>query len=110
MPDFQADVLRNEALLRELPGFTRLFRYPFLREGETAGKRDGFRAFLRERGYRHGPVTIDASDWYYSMRFTAWQKRHPGADPARSALLTSRTCGTGRCITTASPGRSSAAA
>jgi peptidoglycan/xylan/chitin deacetylase (PgdA/CDA1 family) len=89
LPDFQADVLRNEALLRELPGFTRLFRYPFLREGETAGKRDGFRAFLRERGYRHGPVTIDASDWYYSMRFRAWQKRHPGADPApfRAAYL-----------------------
>jgi peptidoglycan-N-acetylglucosamine deacetylase len=41
LADFQADVLRNEALLRDVPGFTRIFRFPYLREGETAAKRDG---------------------------------------------------------------------
>jgi peptidoglycan/xylan/chitin deacetylase (PgdA/CDA1 family) len=86
---FEADVLRNEALLRDLPGFTRIFRFPFLREGETAAKRDGFRAFLRQRQYRLGSVTIDDSDWYYADRFRQWKKRHPGADPApfRAAYL-----------------------
>ncbi len=86
---FQADVLRNETLLRDLPKFTRIFRFPFLHEGDTAAKRDGFRAFLREKKYRLGTVTIDASDWYYDARFRRWKKQHPGADPApfRAAYL-----------------------
>ncbi len=89
LADFQADVSRNEALLHAKPGFTRIFRYPFLHEGDTAAKRDGFRAFLRDRGYRLGSVTIDASDWYYDMRFLQWRKQHPGADPGpfRAAYL-----------------------
>jgi peptidoglycan/xylan/chitin deacetylase (PgdA/CDA1 family) len=80
--DFEADVLRNEELLRKLPGFSRLFRFPFLKEGDTAQKRDTFRAFLRRRHYRSGSPTIDASDWYYDQRFRAWRAAYPGADPA----------------------------
>jgi len=48
---------------------TALFRYPFLKEGDTADKRDRFRTLLKERGYRVGHVTIDASDWYVSQRY-----------------------------------------
>jgi len=81
--DFEADVVRNEELLRALPGFTRLFRFPFLEEGDTAEKRDAFRAFLRARGYRSGRATIDASDWYFDERFRKWRAAHPGGDPAR---------------------------
>jgi peptidoglycan/xylan/chitin deacetylase (PgdA/CDA1 family) len=80
--DFEADVLRNEELLRKLPGFARLFRFPFLKEGDTAEKRDAFRAFLRLHHYRSGRPTIDASDWYYDERFRAWRAAHPGADPS----------------------------
>lgn len=89
LPEFEADVLREEVLLCELPGFTRLFRFPFFKEGDTADKRDGFRAFLRAHGYRQGRATIDASDWYYDRRFRQWQQKHPGADPApyRDAYL-----------------------
>jgi peptidoglycan/xylan/chitin deacetylase (PgdA/CDA1 family) len=87
--DFEADVLRNEELLRKLPGFSRVFRYPFLKEGETAEKRDEFRAYLRKRGYRQGRATIDASDWYYDERFRAWRAAHPQGDPTpfRDAYL-----------------------
>ena len=81
--DFEADVVRDEELLRALPGFTRLFRFPFLKEGDTADKRDLCRAFLRARRYRSGRVTIDASDWYYDQRFRQWLAAHPGGDPAR---------------------------
>jgi peptidoglycan-N-acetylglucosamine deacetylase len=86
---FQSDVLRNEMLFKDMPGWTRTFRFPFLREGETADKRDGFRAFLRKQGYRSGRPTIDASDWYYAGRFRAWKARNAGADPApyRKAYL-----------------------
>jgi hypothetical protein len=87
--DFEADVLRNEELLRTVPGFARVFRFPYLKEGETAEKRDAFRAFLRRRHYRSGRPTIDASDWYYDERFRAWRAAHPGGDPAafRDAYL-----------------------
>jgi hypothetical protein len=38
-------------------------------------------------GYRCGPVTIDASDWYYETRFRKWTAAHPGADPAPFAKV-----------------------
>ncbi len=76
---FTADAERMDALLRPLPGFAPLFRFPFLKEGDTAEKRDGFRAWMKARGYRNGAVTIDASDWYYDLRFAAWRKARPGA-------------------------------
>lgn len=86
---FEADVARMDALLRPLPGFTPLLRFPFLKEGDTAEKRDGLRAWMKAHGYRNGQVTIDASDWYYDTRFAAWRAAHPGADPApfRKAYL-----------------------
>jgi peptidoglycan/xylan/chitin deacetylase (PgdA/CDA1 family) len=40
---FTADVVKNEALLKGLPGWTPRFRFPYLKEGKTAAKRDEFR-------------------------------------------------------------------
>jgi peptidoglycan/xylan/chitin deacetylase (PgdA/CDA1 family) len=67
--DFAFDFLKNEKIIAPYHNHTPLFRYPFLKEGDTAEKRDRFRALLKERGYRVGHVTIDASDWYVSQRF-----------------------------------------
>jgi peptidoglycan/xylan/chitin deacetylase (PgdA/CDA1 family) len=67
--DFAVDFLKNEKVIAPYHNRTALFRYPFLKEGDTAEKRDRFRALLKERGYRVGHVTIDASDWYVSQRF-----------------------------------------
>ena len=65
---FEQDMLACDAAIRDLPGFTKIFRFPYLKEGDTAAKRDGFRAFLKSVDYRTGPVSIDTSDWYYSSR------------------------------------------
>jgi peptidoglycan-N-acetylglucosamine deacetylase len=67
--DFAVDFLKNEKIIAPHHNRTQLFRYPFLKEGDTAEKRDRFRAFLKENGYRVGHVTIDASDWYVNQRF-----------------------------------------
>jgi len=67
--DFAVDFLKNEKVIAPYHNRNALFRYPFLKEGDTAEKRDRFRALLKERGYRVGHVTIDASDWYVSQRF-----------------------------------------
>ncbi|CAM2064458.1 Polysaccharide deacetylase family protein [Sulfidibacter corallicola] len=86
---FMADIERNERLLERYPGWTKRFRFPYLKEGETAEKRDGLRVWLKERGYRSGAVSIDASDWYYDRRYVAWRDTHPGGDPSayRAAYL-----------------------
>jgi len=82
LADFEADVLKNEPLIRRYRHFTRLFRYPFFKEGDTVVKRDGMRAFLQEHGYRVGRATIDASDWAIDTRLQKRIEGHHHADLA----------------------------
>jgi peptidoglycan-N-acetylglucosamine deacetylase len=77
--DFAVDFLKNEKVIAPYRNRTALFRYPFLKEGDTAEKRDRFRALLKERGYRVGHVTIDASDWYVNQRFLDRVGKQPNA-------------------------------
>jgi peptidoglycan/xylan/chitin deacetylase (PgdA/CDA1 family) len=87
--DFAVDFLKDEKVIAPYHNRTALFRYPFLKEGETADKRDRFRALLKERGYRVGHVTIDASDWYVSQRFVNRLAKQPSAPiaPYRDYLI-----------------------
>ena len=78
--DYQQDILRAEALLKEFPQFKKYFRFPMLKEGDTLAKRDAMRDFLAEHGYRNGHVTIDNSDWAIDQRLTARLKKDPSAD------------------------------
>jgi peptidoglycan/xylan/chitin deacetylase (PgdA/CDA1 family) len=78
--DFAQDALRVEVLIKDLPGFTKLFRFPALKEGDTVERRDKMRAFLRDHGYRMGYVTIDASDWYIDQRLRARLAQNPKAN------------------------------
>jgi peptidoglycan/xylan/chitin deacetylase (PgdA/CDA1 family) len=78
---FEQDILKNEALLKSWPNYRKLFRFPVLKEGATAERRDIMRRFLADHGYRNGCVTIDASDWYYSARL----QQRLAADPAFDA-------------------------
>lgn len=89
LANFEQELLGCEQAIGDFPGFTRRFRFPYLKEGDTVPKRDGFRAFLDARGYKSGAVSIDASDWYYSQRLSARLKRQPGADtrPYKDAYL-----------------------
>src|ERR1700731_833000 len=77
--DFAADFEHNEPLIKSYHRFTRMFRYPSLKEGDTAEKRDRFRALLKEQGYSVGHVTIDASDWYVSQRLVDRLGKQPNA-------------------------------
>ncbi len=82
VPEFEKDILRAEELLRDFSRFRRYFRFPLLKEGETAAKRDALRAFLAQRGYRIGHVTIDNSDWIVDQRLTKRLAANPTADVA----------------------------
>ncbi len=86
---FEQELLACDQAIRDVPGFTRRFRFPYLKEGDTAEKRDGFLQFLDSNSYQTGPVSVDASDWYYSQRLSTRLKDHPNADtqPYRDAYL-----------------------
>jgi peptidoglycan/xylan/chitin deacetylase (PgdA/CDA1 family) len=83
--EFERDVIRGEALL-EAP---RYFRHPFLHVGLELSKRREIERFLRNRGYRIAPVTLDNSDYMfaavYAHALTAGQ--HDLAERARTAYL-----------------------
>jgi peptidoglycan/xylan/chitin deacetylase (PgdA/CDA1 family) len=74
------DILKAETLLKGFSRFQKYFRFPMLKEGETAAKRDAMRAFLAQHGYRVGHVTIDNSDWLVDQRLTTRLKNDPSAD------------------------------
>ncbi len=79
---FSCDVLRGEAVIRDFHNFQKYFRFPYLKEGDTAQKRDQMRQFLKTNGYRNGHVTIDASDWYVDNRLRERLKKEPNANLA----------------------------
>lgn len=58
------DFLKNDTFISKYSNFTRLFRYPYLKEGETKEKRDSMRSLQQSLNYKNGYVSIDASDWY----------------------------------------------
>jgi len=78
---YSADFLRCDAMIKAYPQSRRLFRFPYLKEGDTAEHRDRMRAFLAEHQYKNGAVTIDASDWYIDDRIN----KRLGLDPTADA-------------------------
>lgn len=77
---FESDFLRCDSIINNYSGYSRFFRYPYLKEGDTPEKRDGFRKFMSEQNYKNGYVTIDASDWYIDSRAVDTLKANPGLD------------------------------
>lgn len=78
VPTYLADIERDEPLLAKLqpPGEDyKVFRYPFLFEGDTLEKFDAVRAFLGQRGYTIAEVTIDADDWAFNPPFARCTER-----------------------------------
>ena len=77
-PDFQTtpldryedETIRGEVVTRALMSAAgqkeKYFRHPFLNTGPTAEAKSAFEAFLKERGYRIAPVTVDPSDYMFN--------------------------------------------
>ena len=78
---FCDDIVKGEAVVTKMPGFEKIFRFPFFKEGDTLEKRDGVRKFLAGRGYGAiGRATVDASDWAIDSRMVARYAKQPDAD------------------------------
>ncbi len=78
--EYEQDILRAEAVLKDFKQFRRMFRYPLLKEGDTVAKRDQVHAFLKLHHYRIGHVTIDNSDWIVDQRLKVRLQKDPNAD------------------------------
>ena len=76
-----ADFERADDVLRGRRGFEKFFRFPMLREGDTAEKRDAMRRALAARGYRNASVTIDNSDFLIANELRARFIADPRTDP-----------------------------
>ncbi len=80
LESYENDFLRCDSIINVYPAFVKRFRFPFLKEGDTHEKRDGFRKFMSEQGYKQGYATVDASDWYIDGRIADTLKVFPDFD------------------------------
>jgi peptidoglycan-N-acetylglucosamine deacetylase len=77
LENFKTDFLRADGVIKSYSNYTKLFRFPYLKEGNTPEKVNGFREFLNKNNYKHGYVSIDASDWYINNRMIDSLKTNP---------------------------------
>jgi peptidoglycan/xylan/chitin deacetylase (PgdA/CDA1 family)/ketosteroid isomerase-like protein len=74
-----ADVERGRsrlaALLAGRGRVVRFFRFPYLREGDTAEKLGAMRRYLERTNQRDLPVTIDNEDWSFEPDWVAARER-----------------------------------
>lgn len=66
---FRRELRRTDAVIRDLPGAVRLFRFPYLREGETERAKAAAERVLQKAGYVNVPVSIDTSDWRFNADY-----------------------------------------
>jgi len=78
--NFIRDFFRGDSVIRTYKNYTKLFRFPYLKEGNTDAKRDSMRSVLAENNYSNGHVTIDASDWFIDAEMSKAIKSDPNVD------------------------------
>jgi len=87
LDEFQADVIRGEAVTRKLlaekGGKLRYFRHPFLHVGDKLPKRRAFEEFLAAHGYTVAPVTVDNDEYVYAAVYADARRRGDAAAAGR---------------------------
>jgi len=89
LAEFEADSSRNELLLREwMKGEDwHWFRFPFLAEGDTPGKKSAIRSFLLQHGYKVAAVTMSFGDYQWNEPYA--RCRAKSDSPAIASLESS---------------------
>lgn len=77
-------IIDADTILNTLPNYQRIYRYPFLKQGNTTEKRDAVYLWLNQNHYKIGAVSIDASDWFYNRKYLDYAKQ---ADTAKLERL-----------------------
>lgn len=69
--EFLDETRRTDEALADWIKGPRYYRFPYLREGETAVKREAAQQILNDLGYRNVPVTIDNDKWIFNADYMA---------------------------------------
>lgn len=69
LEEYVQDFLSAGEKLSQFKNFKKLFRFPYLREGDTREKRDGMRDMLNKLGYTNAYITLNNYDWYIESLF-----------------------------------------
>ena len=78
--DYINNFKKGDSIISGYKNYTKLFRFPYLKEGNNVIKRDSIRTFLAEEKYRNGSVTVDASDWYIDSEMIKALKENDHVD------------------------------
>ncbi len=78
--EFEQELIGVDTIISSYRNFIKLFRFPYLKEGDNSIEVNEIRDHLKKQGYRNGYVTIDASDWYINSRLKKRLKDDPEAD------------------------------
>ena len=82
-----ADIVAMDGLLTYLSPIAspvKVFRYPYMSEGDTLEKRDRVRSFLKDHGYQVAQVTVHYFDWAWNSAYVRCQAMN---DKARMQWL-----------------------
>lgn len=74
---FKEDINKCDTLINKYKNYAKLFRTPYLKNGNTIEKRDSLISFLKQTNYKNGYVTIDASDWFINSELIKFMKNNP---------------------------------
>ena len=73
LPAFEKEVVAGDAVTRRLLAARgrkpEYFRHPFLHTGRSLETRRSFEAFLKQRGYRVAPVSVDNYDYLFAAAY-----------------------------------------
>jgi len=78
--EFVHDILQCDSVIKGYQNYQKIFRFPYLKTGNTIAKRDQICSFLKNNGYRNGWVTIANSDWYINYRLIKKLTENPQTD------------------------------
>jgi peptidoglycan/xylan/chitin deacetylase (PgdA/CDA1 family) len=83
--EFEAEVSKNEPLLKELMGKEdwRWLRYPYLHEGDSVEKRRAVRTWLFAQGYKIAQVNMDFEDYLWNEPYARCVAKHDEASIAK---------------------------
>ncbi|APJ02577.1 polysaccharide deacetylase family protein [Silvanigrella aquatica] len=75
--EYIKDIERNESVLIDHASSVselKVFRYPYLMEGENLDKRYSVRSYFKNRNYKIAQVSIDSSDWDFNEAYLRCKK------------------------------------
>ena len=89
--EFEADILKNEPLLKKyMPNQDwHWLRFPYLHEGETVEKRRAVRTWLAAHNYKIAEVSMDFEDYLWNAPYARCVAKHDDAAIQSCMIATS---------------------